>query len=139
MRLSSFNNYWFLIPELEKAKNNLVEKLQESGWKEKNTKEIVHDSEQFDARGAQGVMDFIRSDQCKYLYGRQVIYVNHVSSRPVPSSDEWVTVPFLSRVCSRSPTVRLWLARSDDGSTTPRSLSLCGGLRFLNDVSLNLS
>ncbi|KAJ1349170.1 hypothetical protein KIN20_004639 [Parelaphostrongylus tenuis] len=46
-----------------------------------------------------------------------VIYVNHVSSRPDPSSDEWVTVPFLSRVCSRSPTVGLWLERSDDGST----------------------
>ncbi|KAJ1349169.1 hypothetical protein KIN20_004638 [Parelaphostrongylus tenuis] len=38
-----------------------------------------------------------------------VIYVNHVLFRPDPSSYEWVTVPFLSRVCSRSPTVRLWL------------------------------
>ncbi|KAJ1362286.1 hypothetical protein KIN20_021798 [Parelaphostrongylus tenuis] len=40
---------------------------------------IVHDrsqslrEEQFDARGAQGVMDFIRSDQYKYLYWRQEV------------------------------------------------------------------
>ncbi|KAK5974692.1 Ras suppressor protein 1 [Trichostrongylus colubriformis] len=35
--------------------------------------------EQFDARGAQGVMDFIRSDQYKYFYGRQ-----EVITGPVP-------------------------------------------------------
>ncbi|RCN30114.1 hypothetical protein ANCCAN_24115 [Ancylostoma caninum] len=35
--------------------------------------------EQFDARGAQGVMDFIRSEQYKYFYGRQ-----EIAAGPVP-------------------------------------------------------
>ncbi|KAJ1348946.1 hypothetical protein KIN20_004353 [Parelaphostrongylus tenuis] len=57
----------------------------------------------------------------------------------IPSSDEWVTVPFLSRVCSRSPTVRLWLERSDDGSTdTTKHITLWKS-PFLDDVPLNLS
>ncbi|KAJ1351469.1 hypothetical protein KIN20_007478 [Parelaphostrongylus tenuis] len=44
-----------------------------------NLRKNCTSKEQFDARGAQGVMDFIRSDQYKYLYGRQ-----EVSSGAVP-------------------------------------------------------
>lgn len=50
--------------------------------------------------------------------------MNHVASRQDASSGEWITVPFLSRICSRSPTVRVWLERSFSGSETMRRIIL---------------
>ncbi|KAJ1362271.1 hypothetical protein KIN20_021780, partial [Parelaphostrongylus tenuis] len=63
------NRLTVLPPELgalDLIGNKQVLRLEYNPW-------ITNIQEQFDARGAQGVMDFIRSDQYKYLYGRQEV------------------------------------------------------------------
>ncbi|VDM80543.1 unnamed protein product, partial [Strongylus vulgaris] len=61
------NRLTILPPELGQLDligNKQVLRLEHNPW-------VPSIQEQFDARGAQGVMDFIRSDQYKYFYGRQ--------------------------------------------------------------------
>ncbi|KAL6727902.1 hypothetical protein Aduo_009740 [Ancylostoma duodenale] len=62
------NRLTILPPELGQLDligNKQVLRLEHNPW-------VPSIQEQFDARGAQGVMDFIRSEQYKYFYGRQV-------------------------------------------------------------------
>ncbi|KAK5975911.1 hypothetical protein GCK32_014402 [Trichostrongylus colubriformis] len=53
-----------------------------------------------------------------------VLYVNHVASRSDLSSGEWATIPFLSRIVARSPTVRIWLEQISHGASKSRRISL---------------
>ncbi|KAK6018889.1 leucine Rich repeat-containing domain protein [Ostertagia ostertagi] len=69
------NRLTVLPPEvgaLDLIGNKQVLRLEHNPW-------VPSIQEQFDARGAQGVMDFIRSEQYKYFYGRQ-----EVITGPVP-------------------------------------------------------
>ncbi|KAE9417640.1 hypothetical protein Angca_002404 [Angiostrongylus cantonensis] len=68
------NRLSVLPPELgalDLIGNKQVFRLEYNPW-------VANIQEQFDARGAQGVMDFIRSDQYKYFYGRQEVTTGSV-------------------------------------------------------------
>uniref|UniRef100_A0A0K0DF38 ATPase domain-containing protein n=1 Tax=Angiostrongylus cantonensis TaxID=6313 RepID=A0A0K0DF38_ANGCA len=74
----SGNRLSVLPPELgalDLIGNKQVFRLEYNPW-------VANIQEQFDARGAQGVMDFIRSDQYKYFYGRQtsVLIVDSIAT-----------------------------------------------------------
>lgn len=110
---------------------HLLTELEHSASQLKETSVLIVDSIATVFRGYLGKGDFQKWDRVLTIltniavhHNVAVIYVNHVASRHDDSLGEWTTVPFLSRICSRSPTVRLWLERRCDGLETSRRISL---------------
>ncbi|KAJ1362289.1 hypothetical protein KIN20_021801 [Parelaphostrongylus tenuis] len=135
---------------------HLLTELEQSSSQLKKTAALIVDSVALFFRGCPGREDFQNWKRvltilgniavhhnvagCCNLLAFEVIYVNHVSSRPDP---------FIGRVgnCTVSLSesaheVQLFDFGSNEATMdrrTPRSISLCGSLRFLDDVPLNLS
>ncbi|WKX99826.1 hypothetical protein Q1695_014590 [Nippostrongylus brasiliensis] len=110
---------------------HVLTKIEESSEQLYKTSVIIVDSIATFFRGELVLEDFQNWRRaltilCKValLHNIAVIIVNHVASRKNASSDDWKTMPFLSHVPARRPTIRIWLDRTTDGRRTRRQISL---------------